>query len=190
MTQHRNNSDYGIPARMIEYEDTNTAVMFADISGSMWIYETLGETRAHMLLCSWLSSMSGIISRQQGEIIITIGDEIISTFVNVCQSVTAAIEMCNLSKTLLVIPAIETARIGLRIGLSIGHVVRQQNDIYGDAVNEAARMMSLACPGQIITDHHTVESFPIGFNVDFKYVDRIKIPREKTRSFIYEIIQK
>jgi hypothetical protein len=92
----------------------------------------------------------------RGEVIKTIGDEVMSTFPTADDAVNAASQMQqrissgNLSGR-------DDVRVSIRIGCHFGHVVVEKNDIFGVAVNIANRMTSQAKAGQIITTAGTVE---------------------------------
>ena len=68
-------------------------VLFADIARSTQIYERLGDRRAQKLMDTCLSRLSEATRRHRGELIKTIGDEVMCTFRNVDDAIAAAVEM-------------------------------------------------------------------------------------------------
>jgi class 3 adenylate cyclase len=61
----------------------------------------------------------------------------------------------------------ESRRIRFRIGINVGDVIVDDDDIFGDGVNVAARLQALAEPGEICVSatvrEHVAEKLPIGF---------------------------
>jgi class 3 adenylate cyclase len=144
----------------------NLAILFADISGSTSLYETLGDERAHKLVSNFISVLSDIISQYQVKIIKTIGDEVMCTFASAYQAIHAAIGMNKALDTMPPIPLKKPISPSIRIGLHMGPVIWQGGDIFGDAVNVAARMVTMAKPRQIITTEQTIDKLPENAAVD------------------------
>jgi adenylate cyclase len=92
------------------------------------------------------------VARLNGNVIKRMGDGWIVEFANVSEAVTCAVQIQeNLSGHEL---------ICLRIGVHIGDVTFQDDDIYGDGINVAARLEALAKPGQVLisdTVHHSLD---------------------------------
>lgn len=127
---------------------SNVAVLFADIAGSTSIYDRFGDTTARNLIHQCMQVMSTQIAPYQGTLIKTIGDEILCIFPNIDLGLQAAMSMQKEVKNRC---ASELAVLRIRIGLHAGSVVREENDIFGDTVNVAARVASLAMADQILT---------------------------------------
>ena len=166
----------------------NHAILFADISGSTSLYETLGDERAHKLVSNFISVLSDIISRHQGKIIKTIGDEVMCTFASAYQAIHAAIGMHKALDTLPPIPLKKPISPSIRIGLHMGPVIWQGGDIFGDAVNVAARMVTMAKPRQIITTQQTIDELPENAAVDIKCIDKTTIKGKVGEFSIFEIV--
>ncbi len=169
-------------------ENLNLAILFADISGSTSLYETLGDERAHKLVSNFISVISGIISDYQGKIIKTIGDEVMCTFNSAYQALNAAISMHKAIDSMPPIPMKKPVKPSIRIGLHMGPVIWQGGDIFGDAVNVAARMVSLAKPRQIITTQQTIETMPDGAPLEFKCIDKTPIKGKACEFSIFEAV--
>ncbi|MCG8325621.1 MAG: adenylate/guanylate cyclase domain-containing protein, partial [Thiotrichales bacterium] len=58
----------------------NLAIMFADISGSTKLFETLGDETARVKVSECLDILTNVIKSYEGTVIKTIGDEIMCTF--------------------------------------------------------------------------------------------------------------
>lgn len=126
------------------------AILFADISGSTRLYDTLGDQAALRQIGLCLGLLEGVARRHSGEVVKTIGDEILCAFPNAANAVEAAAAM---QQALLA----ENGPLHIRIGLHFGEVIRESGDVFGDAVNLAARMCELAVADQIITTRATAD---------------------------------
>lgn len=169
-------------------EGITLTILFADISGSTGLYEKLGDERAHEIVSMCISTLSDVIARHRGTIIKTIGDEIMCTFGHAADAVEAAVGMhkaiCSIatvSPGMQILPSI-------RVGLHMGPVISQAGDIFGDAVNVAARMVSLAKPRQIITTQQTIDALPAQCGVDFTCVSRTTIRGKGGEFTLYEVV--
>ncbi len=132
------------------------AIVFADVVGSTQLYESLGDDGARETVQRCVECMKEATNEFHGEVIKTIGDEVMSTFATADDAVNAASQMqqriSNGNFT-----GRDDVRVAIRIGLHFGHVAVEQNDIFGVAVNIANRMTSQAKAGQIITTSSTVD---------------------------------
>ena len=126
------------------------AVLFADVSGSTHLYETLGDERALAAIGRCLSLMREVSEAHSGRVVKTIGDEVMSIFPLADEAAQAAVAMH-------VRLAAETfdARLALRIGFHFGAALESEGDVYGDSVNVAARLAGIAHASQIITSGGT-----------------------------------
>jgi len=137
-------------------DDSNTnrklrAIMFTDIVG----YTTLmqhDETEALKLLQKHKDLVKEIVEKFGGKIIKHIGDEILIESESAVMLVYSAQELQKrLSERNASVP--KSRELWVRIGIHIGDVVFQDNDIFGDGVNIAARLRPLANPGGICISH-------------------------------------
>ena len=126
------------------------AIMFTDIVGYTALMGN-DEQKAFELLKKNRELQKPIIEQYNGRWIKELGDGVMASFNTVSDAVTAAIKIqqsCNASKD-----------FQLRIGIHLGEVVFENDDVFGDGVNIASRIQALAPPGGIwISDavHHNV----------------------------------
>jgi adenylate cyclase len=107
-----------------------------------------------------------LIDQHRGRIFKTTGDGMLIEFASVVDAVRCAVVMQqgmedrNVSRP-------ETERIRFRIGINLGDVIHDEGDIFGDGVNVAARLQTLAEPGEICVSasvrEQVGEKLPIGF---------------------------
>ena len=114
--------------------------MFTDIVGYTAIMGK-NEQMAFDLLNKNRQLQKPIIEQFRGKWIKELGDGVMASFSTVTDAVSAAIkiqEACKQSKEFL-----------LRIGIHIGEVIFEDNDVFGDGVNIASRIQAIAGPGEI-----------------------------------------
>lgn len=128
------------------------AVLFADVSGSTKLYETVGDAVAHSTIETLITLMRERTTASRGRVIKTIGDEIMAVFPAPNDAADAAMEMQLGTGEMLPVGG---NKLGLRIGFHFGPLVERDGDVFGDTVNLAARLTELASKGQIITSRET-----------------------------------
>jgi adenylate cyclase len=133
---------------------TEVAVLFADIAGSTRLYDTLGDDQAKLLIDECLGLMRAAVAQYKGRVIKTIGDELMCVLPDADSSHLAATDM---QVKVAALPAVSSVKRAIRVGFHAGPVIEENNDVFGDTVNMAARMAGLAKGMQIITTLATVE---------------------------------
>lgn len=136
--------------------DRELAIVFADVVGSTKIYESLGDESARETVQHCVECMKDATDEFGGEVIKTMGDEVMSTFPTADEAMNAASQMQQRITTGN-FSGKQDVRVSIRIGCHFGHVVVEERDIFGAAVHTANRMTSQAKAGQIITTASTVE---------------------------------
>lgn len=166
---------------------TNLAIMFADIAGSTKLYDTLGDQLARTKVAATIETMSEITRQNKGTVIKTIGDEVMCTFPTAEDAGTAAWEMQEKfeeeaeSNT-------DGSPVSVRIGMHFGPAILEGGDVFGDAVNIAARMAAQAKAKQIITTQDTLDKLPPAMRASTRFVDHAPIKGKKEEIDIFEII--
>ena len=135
-------------------EQSAGCVLFADVSGSTKLYETVGDAAAHAAIDLCVKLFGNITEQHGGRVIKTIGDEVMSIFPEAAQGARAAVDI-QLGVTQMA--PVDKVRLGVRIGLHYGPVVDREGDVFGDTVNLSARLTEMASRGQIITSLETVD---------------------------------
>ena len=129
------------------------AVLFADITGSTKLYDTLGDTQAKKMVDECIALMRGVVAHHGGRVIKTIGDEVMCILPDADSGCLAATDM---QLKIMALPAVSNVKRAIRVGFHAGPVIEENNDVFGDTVNLAARMAGLAKALQIITTQATV----------------------------------
>lgn len=129
------------------------AVLFADVVGSTRLYDTLGDEAAKRMIDECLAVLNGVVLQYGGRVIKTIGDEIMCVLPSADNGCLAATDMHH---KVMALPMVSGVKRSVRIGFHFGPVIEENNDVFGDTVNVAARMAGLAKGMQIITTGATV----------------------------------
>ena len=151
-------------------KDSEVAILFADVVGSTQLYDKFGDTKASETVARCLDVMKDATHKFNGTVIKTIGDEVMSTFPNVDDAMSAAAQMQAR------ISADQDAGedripVSIRIGCHFGPVVEEQNDIFGAAVHTANRMTSQAKAKQIVMSGTTVEQMSAEWAAQTRQID-------------------
>ena len=132
-----------------------TSILFADVSGSTKLFELRGDVEARRIIAAVLGALGEVAARHGGRVVKTIGDEVMCIFPNALQALLASVDM---QKRVAHDPGFMKDNLAIRIGLHHGDALLEDDgDVYGDAVNTAARMASLAKREQIVTTATTVQ---------------------------------
>ncbi len=128
-------------------ETINCVVMFADVAGSTAMYENMGDDLARERISKALNTLISICRRHSAKLVKTIGDEILVYFNDIDMAVYAA---RAIQETMEDDRSPETIGVSIRIGMQYGSAILENDDIFGDTVNVAARVASMAKARQIL----------------------------------------
>ena len=123
------------------------AILYADVAG----YSRLtgaDEEGTHRTVVEYLNAMAAMISGHKGRVVHYAGDAVLAEFSSVVAAVKCAVEIQqDMAARNAAVP--DARKVQFRIGVNLGDVIVDRDDIYGDGVNVAARLESLAEPGGI-----------------------------------------
>lgn len=128
-------------------------ILFADVSGSTRLFETKGDVEARRLIAAVLDALSIVCVGHGGRVIKTIGDEIMCTLPTAMSGLLAS---CDMQRKMSRDINFVRENLAVRIGFHHGNALDENDDVFGDAVNVAARMTSLAKREQIVSTAATV----------------------------------
>ncbi len=143
------------------------AILAADIVGYSRLMETDEAGTLAQLTVHRKELIDPKIAEHRGRIVKTAGDGILVEFASVVDSVQCAVEVQRaMARRNADVP--EDRRVEFRVGINLGDVIIEGDDIYGDGVNVATRLEGLAQPGEICisgTVHeHTRGKLDLGFD--------------------------
>jgi len=124
------------------------AIVMADVVGYSRLIETDEATTLATLRERRATILQPVARAHGGRIVKVMGDGVLMEFTSAVNAVSAGVELQNrMAEANSTLP--EVRRIVLRIGINLGDVVVDGGDLYGDGINIAARLQSLAEPGGI-----------------------------------------
>lgn len=160
--------------------------MFADVTGSTRLYETLGDENANRIIGKVLDLMAKITEGYQGYVIKTIGDEIMCRFPSATDCVRAAIE-CQEEVSAGIQG--ETIELSIKVGLHFGPaILMEDGDVFGDAVNVSARMAGIAKGAQIITTQETISLLDADLQDMSRQFDRTNVKGKEEEIIVYQVV--
>ena len=124
-----------------------TAILYADVAGYSHLTGK-DEEGTHRALRTYLDLLSASIRKHSGRVVHYAGDAVLADFGTVVDAVACAVAtQGELRKCNADVP--DERQVQFRIGVNLGDVIVDQEEIYGDGVNVAARLETLAEPGGI-----------------------------------------
>jgi adenylate cyclase len=161
------------------------AILFADVSGSTALYELLGDKPAAKAIDACLGALKEVIATRDGDVVKTIGDELMVVFNNPEAACEAAREM---QQCMAAWPPISGAKLAIRIGFHFGLVLEDKGDFWGDGVNTAARLAGLAKAGQILTTGATANALPGLQRSNLRDLDAISVKGKQDAVRVFELM--
>ncbi len=144
------------------------AILAADMVGYSRLMEidetgTLARLKTHRL-----ELIDPAIAKNNGRIIKTTGDGMLVEFQSVVDAVQCAVEIQRrMARRNADVPP--DRRIEFRIGINLGDIIVEEDDIFGDGVNVAARLQALSQPGGILVSGAVSDQ--VGDKVDAEFED-------------------
>jgi len=131
----------------LDFKRKLTAILSADVKG----YSRLmgdDEEATVRTITAYREVISTIVQKHRGRVVDSPGDNILADFASVVDAVRSAVEIQEELKIRNAeLP--DERKMEFRIGVNLGDVIHEEERIYGDGVNVAARVESLADPGGI-----------------------------------------
>jgi len=144
------------------------AILAADIAGYSRLMGIDEEGTLAALKDHRRAVVDPKIAEHRGRIVKTTGDGMLVEFVSVVDAVRCAVDVQRrmLERNAAVAP---DRRIQFRVGINVGDIISDDNDIYGDGVNVAARLEALAEPGGICVSRSVHDQ--VCDKLDFSFED-------------------
>ena len=164
-------------------EQKLAAILYADVAG----YSRLtgeDEERTHRRLSQYLDHISDEIKHHQGRVVHYAGDAVLADFPTATDALACAVsiqeELITRNQDLP-----KQTKVEFRMGINLGEVIVDRDDIYGDGVNVAARLESLAHPGGICISESVRTAIGKKLSVDYIYLgeQQVKNIAEPVRAY-------
>ncbi len=152
-------------------------ILFADLRGSTSLYESLGNAEASAVVTQSVALLDGIVRSCDGRVVKTLGDGLMAMFSRPSSAVSAADDMHESLERLG--PASGAAPglapLKLQVGLAHGEVVEMAGDLFGDAVNVAARLLDHAGDNETLVTATVRDSLDESTRDRFRSLDRMQL---------------
>ncbi len=145
-----------------------TAILSADVKGYSRL---MGEDEEWTLrtLNAYKEVMGGLIQQYRGRVVGTAGDSVLAEFASVVDAVQCGVEIQQVLRARnALLP--QNRRMEFRIGINLGDVIEEEDSIYGDGVNIAARLQSLAEAGGICISESAYQQIENKLPLRYKYL--------------------
>jgi adenylate cyclase len=137
-----------VQERPVRVERRLSAILAADVAGYSRLMHSDEEATHAKLTALLTDAVAPAIAEHGGRIVKNTGDGFLAEFPSAVEAVRAAMQFQTRIRE-MTIDDPEDRRIAFRAGINIGDVIVEPNDIFGDGVNIAARLESIAQPGGI-----------------------------------------
>src|SRR6516164_8826591 len=159
------------------------AILHADVAGFSRLMGE-DETGTHQALGELRGAVDPLIAAHGGRIVGTAGDSLLADFSSVVDALKCAVEMQRASRAIND-PLPPERRLELRIGVNLGDVIVDGDDIFGDGVNIAARLEALAQPGTVCISQTVYDQVRNKLDLDYRPLGghRVKNIAEPVRAY-------
>lgn len=144
------------------------AILYADVAG----YSRLtgeDEEGTHRVLSAYLDAITNLIEEHNGTVMHFAGDAVLADFATVSAALTCAAKVQrDLKDRNNDLP--DNRKVQFRIGVNLGEVIVDRDEIYGDGVNIAARLESLAGPSGICVSESVRGAIGKKLPFDFEFI--------------------
>jgi len=163
-----------------------TAILSADVKGYSKLMGDDDESTVNTIT-AYREIIADLIKNHQGRVVDTPGDNILAEFNGALNAVSSAIDI---QQRLAIengkLPS--SRRMDFRIGINLGDVLHKDERIYGDGVNIAARIESLADPGGISISRGVFDQVKKKVRQGFEYMGEHEVKNIAETVRIYRVL--
>jgi class 3 adenylate cyclase len=162
-------------------------VMFADITASTTLYAQRGDATAYAITRGCLDLIEAQIRSAGGRVVKHLGDGMLAVFDSPAAAISAAVQI----RVAVADPASGMAGEGVQVrcGIASGSAVLAADDVYGDTVNVASRLMSLAGADEIFLSGKVYEALPSELRTQVRVFDQVALRNRPTPVLVYELVR-
>jgi len=171
----------------MDKESDYCVVLFVDITDSTRLYDQYGDQVAKQYIDTCLQLLKRLTEQHQGTLIKSIGDELMCIFpTEDC----AYLSSCEMHEVIKNHPQLKTIGMSVRIGFHSGSVIKEKQDVFGDTVNIAARVVSLALPDKTLVTEQVVNHLSARFKSHVRHFNQVMVKGKASPLNIWEILWK
>ena len=162
------------------------AILSADVKGYSRLM-TQEEEATVKTLKQHRVTISGLVSEHRGKVVDSPGDNILVEFGSVVDAVKCAVKLQETLKGKNAeLP--ENRRMEFRIGVNLGDVIEDEDRVYGDGVNIAARLEGLADGGGICISGTAFDQVKNKLSVGYQYLGRQNVKNISDPVRVYKVL--
>jgi class 3 adenylate cyclase/TolB-like protein/cytochrome c-type biogenesis protein CcmH/NrfG len=163
-----------------------SAILHADAAGFSRLMEA-DEEQTHRRLSAALRTLITTIETHSGRVIKTAGDAVLAEFSSVVNAVRAAVSVQRaFAEENRNVP--NDRQLAFRIGVNLGDIIVDGDDIFGDGVNVAARLESLAEPGGICISGTAFDQLSGKIDAEISYIGEHKVKNIERPIRVYRVV--
>jgi serine/threonine protein kinase/class 3 adenylate cyclase len=174
-----------IDEQLRKHKNTLT-VLFTDVAGSTSFFERNGDTAGLAMIHRHDELARSVVQQHKGKVVKTIGDSAMAEFPDPASAVRAGVEIerqfLELNSTLP-----QNQRVEVRIGIHSGVGFRKGNDLFGDVVNVAARIVKRTAPAQILISRAVYEAVSKESDLHCQWLSKFTIDGRVEKEDIFEV---
>lgn len=161
-------------------------VVFADLTGSTGVFESMGNTKATQAITRLTQWIGKVCEGHGGHVVKYLGDGVLMVFPQNNEALEAVTELQRVH-----CERIESwpdpLKMRLQVGMARGEVVQQDSDIFGDAVNLASRLSDLSGSDQILATEVVIEQLAADSPVRFRCLGALDIRGRSETCVVYRV---
>ena len=163
-----------------------TAILYADVVAYSRLTRD-DETATHHVLSTYLDMLTTTITKHSGVVQHFAGDAILADFNSVQTALACAVDIQReIAAWNADVP--DNRKVVFRIGLNMGDVIVDRNDIYGDGVNIAARLEGLADPGGICVSGAVYDAVGPKLPLEYEFMGEQSVKNIDTPVRAYRVV--
>ena len=163
-----------------------TAILSADVKGYSHLMQDDEEATVRTIT-AYREVMTNLIKGHDGRVVDAKGDNVLAEFASVVDAVRCGVEI---QKDLKVkndeLP--ENRKMEFRIGINLGDVIEEEETIYGDGVNIAARLEGLADGGGICISRMAFDNVKNKLDVGYEYLGEHSVKNIVEPVRVYKVL--
>jgi adenylate cyclase len=165
-----------------------TAILSADAVGYSRLMAE-DEASTVKTMASYREIMSSLITQHRGRVVDSPGDNVLAEFSSVVDAVQCAVAVQNEFQTRNAeLP--KNRRMEFRIGINLGDVIDEEDRLYGDGVNIAARLESLADSGGICVSKTAFDQIETKLPLGYEYLGEQSVKNIPKPVGVYRVLMK
>jgi class 3 adenylate cyclase len=162
------------------------AILSADVEGYSRLMDQ-NEEQTIRTLTSYRTAISDVVQQYRGRVVDTPGDNVLAEFSSVVDAVKSAVKIqSELAERNAELPMEQ--RMQFRIGVNLGDVVEEESRIYGDGINIAARVESMAEAGGICISDRAYDHVENKLALKYGYLGDHQVKNIRRPIGIYKVL--